>query len=677
MIIALLAIFVLAGMVFFVYNMGDQVNRRVMMQNAADSAAISGGQWMARSMNVVAMNNVAQSRLIGLVPVLDSLPLATEMSYEEVTEWLRGLDAQIDAGTIQDSELLAGPKSMTERFRRQQIRLQPLYEALAETGYDVREATYWRHPSGGGQAPYGRLWIGAKALEEFNEATIESAGLLAQANGAGMGKKSSEKSGHDRLPANSFILPVLPELPAYKGEFRDFDKPVRKGRPAEWEDNSVGHHYRRGPYDQLFKWRYPLYDPKNAKRIKVGHVQGTAGPVRGGPGYSVGGKSVGTSVVGGPRDHDIWKTISYGPQIGWSTYGVYSWMLHGRDPSSGLSHYAGHNLADTNFMKYLRQLADAKLKYMFESTNTRTIHKPRWISVFPEAREIAEAGTITTPGDPDDPDAPDDDQTERVEVKYTLFYMVQTKSKFAPDTAGYKTPGTYETNAHDPKAHWVNGWENPEDWENDPARKAVKIADHVWQIDWEYQTTFDEDIGLPRSGGQDSNGDPVWHTVYIREQYVFGGIDVGETIDIRNPANFQASDDLPKPYLLDHKGGAADYEGRDQRRYFAYLGLARMNSSTRLWRSQFDSSAKNVVNHSVTAMAEAQVFNNQSWDLWTQAWETRLRPIKWERWIDELERPNPADLQAVRQYLPDEEYNLVRAILLNYDREMAEALLMH
>ena len=90
-----LGITVLAGMAFYVYNTGVQVNDRVAMQGAADSAAISGTVRMARSMNVVAMNNVDIAKLLASVVVLDSLPMATDMSLAEVTAWQAAMQAQI------------------------------------------------------------------------------------------------------------------------------------------------------------------------------------------------------------------------------------------------------------------------------------------------------------------------------------------------------------------------------------------------------------------------------------------------------------------------------------------------------------------------------------------------------------------------------------------------------
>ena len=76
LVLTLLGMTVLVALVFYVYNVGDQVNRRTTLQNVADATAISGAGWIARSMNVVAMNNCEQSRLAVLVPIMDALPLA-------------------------------------------------------------------------------------------------------------------------------------------------------------------------------------------------------------------------------------------------------------------------------------------------------------------------------------------------------------------------------------------------------------------------------------------------------------------------------------------------------------------------------------------------------------------------------------------------------------------------
>ena len=80
LIITIIAMTLLVGPVFYVYNVGDQVNKRLEMQGAADATAVTGAIWMARNMNVVAMNNVGMAKMISLVPILDAQPLAANTS---------------------------------------------------------------------------------------------------------------------------------------------------------------------------------------------------------------------------------------------------------------------------------------------------------------------------------------------------------------------------------------------------------------------------------------------------------------------------------------------------------------------------------------------------------------------------------------------------------------------
>ncbi|HHH75793.1 MAG TPA: hypothetical protein ENL03_02055, partial [Phycisphaerae bacterium] len=60
--IILIGMVLMSGLIFYVYNLGSQVNQQVDMQDAADATAISGAGWMARSMNLIAMNNVGQAK---------------------------------------------------------------------------------------------------------------------------------------------------------------------------------------------------------------------------------------------------------------------------------------------------------------------------------------------------------------------------------------------------------------------------------------------------------------------------------------------------------------------------------------------------------------------------------------------------------------------------------------
>jgi hypothetical protein len=150
MVILLLAMSLLSSLVFYVVNIGDQVNRRVVVQNAADSAAISGATWMARSMNLVAMNNVAQSRMYALIPHLDSFPLSTRMAHEETASWVDALDRQLKRG-VADTHLREGLESLHERMKKQRDILAPI-DGFFRNEYDVTTATHWSIRGAGGAA---------------------------------------------------------------------------------------------------------------------------------------------------------------------------------------------------------------------------------------------------------------------------------------------------------------------------------------------------------------------------------------------------------------------------------------------------------------------------------------------------------------------------------------------
>src|SRR5690606_19584017 len=83
LIILLFAIVLLAAMVFFVINLGWHTKAKTVTQNTADASALAGASWVARSFNTVAMNNVAQSRYLATVNMLDAMPLTVKAANSE------------------------------------------------------------------------------------------------------------------------------------------------------------------------------------------------------------------------------------------------------------------------------------------------------------------------------------------------------------------------------------------------------------------------------------------------------------------------------------------------------------------------------------------------------------------------------------------------------------------
>ena len=83
MIITLLGVLLLAGLVLYVLNVGQQVNHRIQIQNLADSSVEAASKWSARQMNTVSRNNAAIARYIAAVNVLDAAPQAAEFTLIE------------------------------------------------------------------------------------------------------------------------------------------------------------------------------------------------------------------------------------------------------------------------------------------------------------------------------------------------------------------------------------------------------------------------------------------------------------------------------------------------------------------------------------------------------------------------------------------------------------------
>ena len=631
MVMLLLGIALLAGLVFYVVNVGDQVNRRVVMQNAADSVAISGAAWMARSMNIIAMNNVAQTRLIALVPHLDALPLATKMAHEEVSAWHDCLEQQIRRG-VPDQWLQDGLESLRQRMARQRDILAPIDGFLNNSGFDMATLTNWAIRGTPGPPPHGQLWQAAQALDEFSQATALSAGILSQSNAV--------RYGHLNYAQTAFIVPLVPELPAKRTSFADFKKPVVNGIIPDRQ-----YPQRLGPYDRLFKWRNyhyrGIYEPDRLVPGTPGH-----GRTRGGGGHvNIRGRRHGRSARGYYRSSEPhWTYRRVGTiLLGYSVYGPFEWMMR------RIRSYAWRELRDTYFADYYSQIARIKLGYMWGSKQLKQIHYPRWITDYPAARHLAQSGA---------------------RVKRTMFYLVEIRSRYPKNSPQWLSPGSYVTNGRYPIAIWASGWVDPADWH------VPKIADYIWEDQYTYETTEDWSIGIRMK--RDAQGRPIWQTVYMVSQYVFGGIDVGGEVVVSNPANYTDVSELPAPILLDTSYGDYDMSqpGHDfgvRRDIFTYLGIASRENTAAVWASRFGSG--NPFN-GVLAISQSEIFNTTSWDLWTQDWKVKLVPVsKWNDWLVRLDEQ--ADAGEVAGLIEPDEITRIQEYLHRFDSAMIAEMLHH
>ena len=128
--------------------------------------------------------------------------------------------------------------------------------------------------------------------------------------------------------------------------------------------------------------------------------------------------------------------------------------------------------------------------------------------------------------------------------------------------------------------------------------------------------------------------------------------------------------DMPKPVLIDTSKGdyTIDRNAGVRASHFTYRGLSSSNSRPKFWRSKFRSGSPT---NNMVSVAQSQVFNNRSWDLWTQDWQSQLMPISnWETFVSEIrdnknspEETNlnisQQDLENLIRYLESIDYDLV------------------
>lgn len=625
LIVTLVAISLLVGLVFYVYNSVDQVNQRLEMQGAADAAAVAGGGWMARSMNVVALNNVGMSKMLSLVPILDAQPLGTRMALEEVTAWEQCLAAQLQRGVGETGAsgnlLTTGLESLRSRMALQRDVLRPYNALLNGGGFSMDSVTTYAVPGAGGAPPHGTLWQAALTMEDFAHATAESAGELAQQRTGTLARADGSTA--------ALLAPLHPTIPVRLGTFEDF-RPTLKGSLRVTSDGATyvadgaaggaisdwTYPHRLGPWARQHRWRHELYgDFIETGQTWVPPVEG--GRTRGGGGVNVGGRTVGGGAragVSGSEGH--WQAQGYREVIGYTTYGYYHWSHdHIGWWAMGNGEQSPGRLMDTFYYDYVRRLADIKLNYMYPQDGNGArgaaatlvdIHYPQWqFTDYNQARAYAL-------------------QNPNVQITSTMFYKVEISSSVPEGGAGWLTPGTFRTNGERPKAIWVTRgdrkMEDPNNW------KIPKVADHIWKDKYQYETTYDPQLGIQKTYDP-VTGEEQWHPVYAVEYWVFGGIDTGGSVQVTNPSNYDPADRLPVPLMLDTGVGEYDSEDADagnRREHFAYLGVGRRQMEAPIWYRRFY--APNAVGGTVT-VAQAKVFNSTSWDLWTQDWQVQLMPV--------------------------------------------------
>jgi len=246
--LAVLGAAAFACLLLLVVNSGYGITGKIEMQNASDASAVSAATWVARGLNVISMNNVAQTELLALAMIIPAM--------ERTAQIVEGiLKVQIIA-----SEALIGVPYVGVAAEAYLVGvLYPQQKFLTSTILPAAQAL---QPLA--RAPSGVLWSMMKALEMLSGAVAGKAGfaliaqsravLVAQENGADFGWMLG--SGRDGVSA-------LPAIPVRRGDYTDLCSPTREGSPTKTERGYhplIGWNVKEGPLakygDVVGKWAF-------------------------------------------------------------------------------------------------------------------------------------------------------------------------------------------------------------------------------------------------------------------------------------------------------------------------------------------------------------------------------------------------------------------------------------
>jgi len=630
MVITLLSVLLLVALVLFVMNLGQQVERRIAMQNAADATAAAGSVWVSRTMNTVARNNIEMTRMIGLVNVLDALPRSTAYALQEQSAFHEALEMQLGRGVSNTGPTVLRAlleEELTDFRDELDAEIEQLEAADAFfADHDTTELTWYDGPRG-----MGAFWRALYAMDEVNQAALEALGRSAQIAATDGGAMTISHA----PDAAAFMVPVTPDLPWQRGRFDDFERPVKHGLlPASVDDP----HANRGPYDTVFGWHHTV-----GRVVGGTWIPGSSQTADGGRG----GVPIGRASGGGSGGRHVGASHVV---TGYRVWGMHDHLLR------RVGDFTVDRLRNTRLATWTRRMADAKLAYLWPGDDAqpddeqlaRTL-APEWITDWSQAIAIAA----------NEPDR----------IVETGFIAFELKSRHPIHDPRFLSDGSWapidDEGRWQPRLVRAEDWHDPRDW------PAAQVAQHGWRDTWDYTVWFDHEIGIaPRT---DAAGQPLAQTVYRIDHFYFVGVNVGEAEDILDPyAGFNPdSTDAPAPSDLNHTMVRPGDEA-SRRAHLTFLAVAKRNDDAQAWPSAFRGQKPYAA---VVGLAQAKVFNNHSWDLWTPMWHARLEPVSdLDRWAHAM-RDHQADLADARNI--DEQRYVDLESYLTRTAGLADVMLGH
>jgi hypothetical protein len=201
--------FLMAGLVFLVLNSGEKLNHKVQMQSTADAVTATGAAWYGRGLNTVSMCNVAETQLLSMINLLDTLKTVTPPAVKCIDEFVQNIGSSHAGHDIQNDErlrvwLVVGNAS------QEQIILHQFDEIVQAVNWP----DYLDYDS-------GILWQCIYLMDGFSQAVVADTPLAAQREAMDIAQKNHAEFG--------FVLPLWPALPVTRGTFEDFLWPMVYG----------------------------------------------------------------------------------------------------------------------------------------------------------------------------------------------------------------------------------------------------------------------------------------------------------------------------------------------------------------------------------------------------------------------------------------------------------------
>jgi len=664
----------------------------------------------------VAMNNVAMPRLLVLSAYLDAMPQAVAYSLEDARMLRAALQDHVNAG-VPDGNLPPGVADAVEnaladtlvRVEQHEQWLDEMDRLLNQPGdFDMRQMTAWEGEDG----RLGDIWQAIYALDDISRVSVQELPVMAQLYARDI---AHANLGHE--DAGAFVLPVgatanvdLPEETSDLGDFTEFRSWADRGLSREMvqadRNNQAMDRLQRGPYDTVFG-RVALHPPRPTRSNRVAGRVGAGSGVPAFRDYEIPTTDTGSGGGGTapPFEPEGYRVVGPFSQMGERVrhfshtrlpFSRFGWYVAGngeaREPSytRDRNPYTGAR-EDLDRTTNRADFSEVKWGYLWDSGGAgpdpvvQQALAPDWHDEHREANLSFEsvydnAVSLTNQLQASGTSAEQEQQLRDalddllLPVQQTWFLVVQIDSRYNgvqnPEAPGPENGWRFYVRSYnadpdgpifgeDPvgRLHREPGFLYPGGTPDQPAsipHWSLEPTDEgrVWHdlIDLEAIADASPQLQLnadPRIGydPEDPN-----HELHQFNFIFYVGMNFGEAEPITNPYEGIDFNALPGPLGF---AGDPDADGDQRPDRLRLLAVVHHPQGTTLWPERFGGGRP--ASHNV-AIAQAYVFNNHSWDLWTQMWQAQLQPVdQYDGWIDLMESQS-AEAQALPEPARPERY---------------------